>query len=49
MYNLSETLAAKFIKKSNFNQVIKNTPDFVMHYNTEYWAEKIYKDQKDSM
>lgn len=43
LYQLDEVEAMKMIRNSNFPEVIKESPNFVMHYNTEYWAERIYK------
>jgi hypothetical protein len=45
LYKLSENEAEKCIIKSKFSQVIKKFPEQVLHYETDYWADKIYDEQ----
>jgi len=43
MYGLSKVAAEKLIKEYNFYNIIRSEPNYVMHYQPEVWAEKIYQ------
>jgi len=38
-YDFEEALSA--VEKSPFPELLKENPDYVLHYNFEYWAEYV--------
>jgi hypothetical protein len=42
IYELDPDVIEEHIKNSSFLKMLYNEPEFVMHYNTEYWANKIF-------
>ncbi len=46
MFNLSEIEATKYIQESKFRKLVGEFPDQVLHYETDYWAEIIYNENK---
>lgn len=40
-YNYSKEDAEKLLNKSTFLKNLQINTDYVLHYNLEYWAEKI--------
>ncbi|MBW8350302.1 hypothetical protein K0H71_12720 [Bacillus sp. IITD106] len=45
MYGIKQDEANQLIKKYNFDKMVEKAPEFVLHYNTEDWAERIYKNK----
>lgn len=48
MFNLSEVEALKYIHESKFKKLIDKFPEQVLHYETDYWAEVIYCENKQN-
>lgn len=44
-FDISEEEADKMISKSVFMKLLKNDPDYVYHYEAEYWAHYIFQTQ----
>lgn len=47
-YSLDEINAISMVRKSSFNVLLNDNPEYVMHFNVEYWAEKI-KNENDRL
>lgn len=46
-YYYTKEIAKNIVKKSSFNKLINEEPDYVFHYNVSYWAEEINKEYKN--
>jgi len=44
-FDISDEEADKMISKSVFMELLKNDPDYVYHYEAEYWAHYIFQTQ----
>ncbi|MED3865425.1 hypothetical protein P4572_19150 [Priestia megaterium] len=44
-FDISEEEADKMISKSVFMELLKDDPDYVYHYEAEYWAHYIFQTQ----
>lgn len=42
MYHVNQKDAHKIVSGSAFLTTMKRDPEFVINYDTEYWAEKLY-------
>lgn len=49
MYDLSEREAQNFLNGSAFLSALERDPEFVVNYDTEYWAERIYTTRKKNI
>jgi hypothetical protein len=44
-FDISDEEAETMISKSVFMELLKEDPDYVYHYDAEYWAHYIYQTQ----
>ncbi|MED3932999.1 hypothetical protein [Priestia megaterium] len=44
-FNLNHTEAEEMIQKSIIIKLLKDNPDYVYHYDAEYWAKSIFSSQ----
>lgn len=45
MYGIKQSEALRLIKVYNFDKMIEKSPEFILHYNTDDWAERIYNNK----
>ena len=45
-YNFDEIRANDIVKKSSFSKLLNEDPLYVMHYNVEYWVEKVLQEHQ---
>lgn len=45
-YKVKESEAYQIVTNSFFPEVLKDMPDYVHHYDAEYWADEIMKDNE---
>jgi hypothetical protein len=43
-YQLGLKEAEDLVSKSTFSKLLEDNYEFVVHYNTDYWARDIYKE-----
>jgi hypothetical protein len=43
-YYFDKITAENIVKNSSFNLLLNDNPEYVMHFNIEYWAEKTKKE-----
>lgn len=44
-YGFSDETAKRLVQKSCFPELLKQIPDYVYHYDCDYWAKKIVEDR----
>lgn len=44
MYNIEMKKAEDIVTNSFFPEILKEMPDYVQHYDAEYWAAEIMND-----
>lgn len=44
-YGFSGETAKRLVQKSCFPELLKRIPDYVYHYDCDYWAKKIVEDK----
>ena len=45
-YNINYSEAQKIVAYSFLPKILKEMPDYVQHYDAEYWADEIMKDRE---
>lgn len=43
-YNVSSSVADNIVKNSKISKMIYSSPDFVMHYDVDDWADELMSD-----
>jgi len=43
-YQLDTEQAKEMVEKSAFNQMLADSYEFVVHYNSDYWAKDVYEE-----
>ena len=40
-YNIDDFNASKMVQQSSFNKLLEDNPEYVMHFNVEYWGDRV--------
>jgi len=48
-YNFDRINALQIVQKSSFSRLLNDNPEYVMHFNVEYWGERVKKENDKIM